>query len=259
MPHAIMSPCAAQMAPDQEHPFYVIGNWKMTGCLTSAQNFVAALPLLPPFVRGMMAFPCVFWHVIRQDLNAKGYDLCAQDCSGYIQGPWTGQISAGMAAEAGCTHSLVGHSERRAWETHHDIEEKTRRLQEHGLQPIICVSSLKQALDLTHTSSFSHQASIKGLLPWIAYEPAVGALAPPDQAFQDLSSLRDLFPHTKILYGGAVNAQTAAHLVPACHGFLAGRSSWHMDSWHALLEVVTQAASSHQKDETINHQQNTLP
>ncbi len=182
----------------------------------------------------------------------KGSDIAlgAQNCSDQDSGAYTGEVSAAMLADCGCTMGLVGHSERRALygENDYTVLAKTRKLLENGIKAVVCVGeTLEQRKALREETVVSEQLNLLiGELSnadWdkviIAYEPVwaigTGETATPEQAQamhafirSELKKVSDsVAEKTLILYGGSVKAANAAEIFakPDVDGGLVGGAS----------------------------------
>jgi triosephosphate isomerase (TIM) len=236
----------------------VIGNWKMNGAIaanaTLAQDinkgWTAAanveLVVCPPFpylasMHAAFAGSAVKWG--------------AQDVSAAQSGAYTGQVSAAMLKEFGCTYVLVGHSERRQGLGEGDtlVAEKAKRALEAGLIPVVCVGeTLAQReagqADVVVLGQLNAVTSLLGDLAdriIVAYEPvwAIGtgktASAQDAQAIhatlrQKLNTCGAL--SVPILYGGSVKADNAASLfaMPDIDGGLIGGAALDAKAFLAI-------------------------
>ena len=119
----------------------VIGNWKMHGA--SVQN-AALLSSLAEYVGACELAVCVpfpyLWQA-RQLLDNSSISWGAQDVSVHEQGAYTGEVSAAMLADLGCSWVLVGHSERRSYhgETDALVAQKAQAALAAGVTPVVCV------------------------------------------------------------------------------------------------------------------------
>jgi triosephosphate isomerase len=218
-------------------PKLVAGNWKMNGSRASVEMLVSGIldqisdsaceiALFPPFV---------FVPMVQEMLLATDIGLGAQNISSHMQGAYTGEVSASMVAEFGCTYVLLGHSERRAYyaETDDKVSEKFTACIESGLHPILCVGeTLKQREEGLTEKIVSQQLQIVldncGIDTFaeatIAYEPVwaigTGISASPQQAEQVHAVIRDVVmqqdsgigQEIRVLYGGSVTAESASSL-----------------------------------------------
>ena len=169
-------------------------------------------------------------------LNTKNYFVGAQNCSEHEKGAYTGEISANIIKSVGCTHILVGHSERRNYfkETDLQLKGKIEQALKNELVPVFCLGeqlaerkSQKHfetvKMQLTEVLQFFAKEIVSDFI--LAYEPVwaigTGETASPRQA-QEMHAfirvcLKEIFDeHTAsqicILYGGSCNAQNAKEL-----------------------------------------------
>jgi triosephosphate isomerase len=174
-------------------------------------------------------------------------------------GAFTGEVSASMIKASGCSHVIVGHSERRKYfgETNESVLRKTVAAIEAGLKPIVCVGELdKKDVEVTLREQF--RAGISPLSNWqfagivIAYEPvwAIGAgkTASPEFAADAhrliRAQVKDRFGAEaangiRILYGGSVKPDNATSLTAQCEidGFLVGGASLDPVSFAELVNL----------------------
>src|SRR5690606_37729219 len=85
--------------------------------------------------------PAVMLHAVADVVTDTAVALGGQDCHMEDAGAHTGDVSAPMLADAGCSFVIVGHSERRAdhGETDAQVRAKAMAAHRHGLCPIVCV------------------------------------------------------------------------------------------------------------------------
>jgi triosephosphate isomerase len=167
-----------------------------------------------------------------------------------IEGPYTGEISATQAKDAGVKFALVGHAERRAMGESDDVvAQKAFSAVMSNISPIICIGEsvhdaggqylqILSAQLLSAISKVPQQARTRIL---IAYEPvyAIGASQPPapHDIHQNLLFIKQTLikecgasvaRKIRLLYGGAVTAETVGEMIatiPELDGFLVGRAS----------------------------------
>ncbi len=212
----------------------------LTG-LSAADSLSCDVAVFPPFPYLTQAADL---------LKGSAIALGAQNCSDQDSGAYTGEVSATMLADCGCTMGLVGHSERRALygEDDYTVLAKTRKLLENGIKAVVCVGeTLEQRKALREETVVSEQLNLLiGELSnadWekviIAYEPVwaigTGETATPDQAQamhafirSELKKVSDsVAEKTLILYGGSVKAANAAEIFakPDVDGGLVGGAS----------------------------------
>ncbi len=244
--------------------FLYVANWKMYLSFNESINFClqnythleqlshnANIIICPSFI----ALACII-EIFKN--NSITIAVGAQNCSEYISGPYTGEISAQTLSQAGTKYCIVGHSERRIiyQETSKVIAQKIKLLYQYNIQPIICIGEtekeyknnttltiLEQQLTLI-VKSIPHNKQII-----IAYEPvwSIGSDIIPEQSelqkiFTWLTEwLTTQFPHNSIdlLYGGSVNATNISQLknIPHINGFLIGKASTDFANF---AKIITQ-------------------
>lgn len=208
---------------------------------------------VPSDVRALIAPPAVFMSDLEVIAGAR---LCGQDVSAHAVGAHTGEISAQMLAEFDCSHTLVGHSERRlSWhEGDALVAEKARRLEAVGICPVICVGESKEIRDSGDAESVVAEqvlASVEGLVsaPVIAYEP-IWAIGSGEAATSEIAeamhraikaALTARFDSpVAVLYGGSVN-DTNARDFTRCEnidGLLVGGASLTAKSFINICQSV---------------------
>ncbi len=224
------------------------GNWKMNG-LTDALDQVKALTdaFPDPDVDVLLCPPATLIAQMAWARGAHPLQIGGQDCHAQTSGAHTGDISAPMLKDAGASHVIVGHSERRAdhGETDATVADKAAAAQAAGLIAIICVGETLAQRDAGDAVAVVTD-QLRGSLPAgstagntvIAYEPvwAIGTGRVPtlDQIAQMHAAIRsalsDALPDAdrmRILYGGSVKGSNAADIFAVDHvdGALVGGAS----------------------------------
>ncbi|USO02626.1 MAG: triosephosphate isomerase [Alphaproteobacteria bacterium] len=183
-----------------------VANWKMNGDKGLCESYKRHL---------MNVIVCPPYPLIHHFQNSA-LTVGAQNCSQYYKGSYTGEVSAEMLKDSGCSYVIVGHSERRAFETEAVVLEKARRVIEAGMTPIICSAELMD-IDLDPKSYM------------IAYEPVwaigTGKTPKPSEIFLMVNAFKMRTECETVLYGGSVNSKNADSLRDACDGFLIGGAS----------------------------------
>lgn len=189
--------------------------------------------------------------------------LTAQDVHWNDEGAFTGEVSAPLLRDVGCSYCIVGHSERRHLfgETNDEVGRKVEALDAHGLAPIVCVGETLEQRDAEETTQVV-RAQLEAALPRsvndaahlvIAYEPvwAIGTgrtARPADaRAVHALirGQLRDRYGDgvaggVRILYGGSVKPDNAAALLEQddIDGALVGGASLDAGSFAAIARAA---------------------
>jgi triosephosphate isomerase len=232
----------------------IAGNWKMYKTPKESLAFLDKfLPIVEGHTRDEIAlFPTMtsLAHVI-DGTRKTNVSAGAQNMHWLNEGPYTGSTSPTMLASIGCTHVLLGHSERRmyAHETDEMVNWKLKAALVHGLTPVVCVgeSLEKRQSGLTEAVlRWQIAAALNGLEPAgsapliVAYEPiwaiGTGSTATPTQAQEAHAIIRreiastlgaERAEQTRILYGGSVKPENASTLMsqPDIDGALVGGAS----------------------------------
>ena len=211
----------------------------MNGSLAESRKLVSALTA---GVAGashtdmLLAPPYVYLPAVKEWLAGSAILLAAQDVSGRQgSGAYTGEVSGAMLADLGCTHVIVGHSERRTLygETDAVVATKFSAAQAAKLVPILCVGETLAERDAGETER-TVQRQLGAVLgaagveafrrAIVAYEPVwaigTGRTATPEQAQEVHALIRAMVAARNatiassltILYGGSVKGANARAL-----------------------------------------------
>ena len=241
-------------------PKLIAGNWKMNGSL----NF--GLTLAKEILNGGSTHNCEYlicppFTVIKSIgdvISGSKITLGGQDCHANMSGAHTGDISANMLSEIGCTYAILGHSERRADHTESDslIKLKAEAAHTSGLTAIICVGEGSteresgKALDIVGQQILdSLPLGAVASNTVIAYEPiwAIGTGKTPtlyqitQMHLHIKSVLNDLISpeeakSIRTLYGGSVNSENSEDILncEGVQGALIGGASLKSESFLAI-------------------------
>jgi triosephosphate isomerase len=247
----------------------VAGNWKMHGSREQNRTLIEALlhpAIIDDAVDCLVLPPFVYLSDVGRALAGTTIRLGAQDLCAETQGAFTGEVSASMLADVGCTHVLVGHSERRTLHGEDDalVARKFAAALAAGLTPVLCVGELlaereagaTEAVVARQLDAVLAVAGTAGLArSVVAYEPVwaigTGRTATPEQAQQVHVFIRrrvaghdaSIAAGLSILYGGSCKAANAAELfgMPDVDGGLIGGASLNAEEflaiWSAAAEV----------------------
>ena len=244
--------------------FLVVGNWKMNGSRASVQALLSAIVSKGRIGCDVLVCPSfVLLDVAFESLQGSNVGLSAQNVDWNKEGAFTGEVSAWMLKEAGCSHALVGHSERRVLlgETDEIVAKKFVAALDNGLWPILCVGeSLSEreagSTEIVVLRQLNAVLNLIGIERFgesiIAYEPvwAIGtgksATAFEANAVHQLirSQLAKESEHIsesiRILYGGSVKPENADELfgMKNIDGALVGGASLDAVSFLAICEAA---------------------
>lgn len=249
-----MQETSSVVAACTTRPALVVGNWKMN------KTYVQAVKLAQELSYKASQFEvetcvCPTHLALRGVANVISFDkaalkLGAQNVSWEADGAFTGEISAQMLKEEGCTYCIVGHSERRQklHESDEQISDKICALIREGVSPILCCGEPLAVYEAGETRNFIQNQLRQALEPLtsklgeaeleelqkvartheapalvLAYEPiwaiGTGKVATPEYANEVCEAIREVLAMlfgeelawcTRILYGGSVKAENAS-------------------------------------------------
>jgi triosephosphate isomerase len=227
----------------------------LDGLLAGVENDIGVdMAVFPPFPYLSQA---------RDMLSGSSIAWGAQSLNPVEKGAHTGEVSAGMLVDLGCSHVLVGHSERRTLygETDEDVASRFEAALAAGLVPVLCVGETLDERESDQTErvvgrqldAVLQRCGVEGFKRAIvAYEPVwaigTGKTASPEQAQAVHAFIRDKFVsqddiiagQLRILYGGSVNGSNAADLFARedIDGGLVGGASLKADDFLAIRNAV---------------------
>jgi triosephosphate isomerase len=249
---------------------FIAANWKMYKTVHEAVVFVKELRSLVKdldHVEIVVAPPFTAVHAAAEAARNSPVAIAVQDIHWEREGAFTGEISAGMAKEAGAEFAIVGHSERRRLfnETDATVNRKVLATLAAGLFPIVCIGETLEERERDETFDVLDRQIKQGLDGLmgdqvaslvLAYEPVwaigTGRNATPEQAgtahAHIRSRLRSWFGGTAadlchILYGGSVKPDNIHELMllPDVDGALVGGASLDI---RAFAEIVARSRQS---------------
>jgi triosephosphate isomerase len=243
----------------------IAGNWKMYKSVAAA---VATVLELKPLVSNanhcevLVAPPFTALKTVADRLEGSNIFVSGQDVAAEgAEGAFTGEVSAEMLREAGCTHVIIGHSERRQYygETDDRVARKARRALDAGLTPIICVGETLEERESGAAEAVVERQIKEGTATLTAadairivaaYEPVwaigTGRAATPEIAQSMHRKVRSVFEKVfgseaasgiRILYGGSVKPENIAEFMsePDVDGALVGGASLQPDSFSKIV------------------------
>jgi triosephosphate isomerase len=242
----------------------IAGNWKLFKKTAQALQLVQDLAPLVKDVEGVEIVIAPSFTVlgpVRSLLFDSKISVAGQDCYWEEEGAFTGEISPGMLIDAGCSHVIIGHSERRQLfgETDENVNKKSKAAIRAGLTAIICIGETLQeresgetfaVLQRQITAALDNLTSSEMAQVILAYEPVwaigTGKTAQDEQAQEAHAFIRqlvaELFSPTvadklRILYGGSVKPDNVDGLMsqPDIDGALVGGASLTAESFASII------------------------
>ncbi|RBP98012.1 triose-phosphate isomerase [Bifidobacterium aemilianum] len=251
----------------------VAGNWKMNFDHLEATYFVQKLAWLLrdahfDYRHCEVALMPTFTSIRSVQVLVEADNLKirygAQAVSVTTQGAFTGDVSADMLSQLGCSYVIVGHSERRKYHPEDDanIVDQVRATLTAGMQPILCVGESseehRQGIELDFAVGQVHDVTRdlneeEAARLIIAYEPVwaigTGQVATPQSAQEASKAMRDdlretFGPHVaqtvRVLYGGSVTSKNAMQMIsqPDVDGFLVGGASLDAEEFARISRLT---------------------
>ena len=241
----------------------IAGNWKMNGRRSDGVQLARDLGLryageAEPPCDLLLCPPFTLLSTVAPAIDGSGVLLGGQDCHTAASGAHTGDIAAEMLADLGCTHVIVGHSERRT--NHGEIDlmvaEKAQAAHRAGLIAVICIGETEAERDAGDTLTVCSR-QIAGSVPSgstaentvIAYEPvwAIGTGRTPTNTDiaevhahirAELSRSLGDADYVRILYGGSVKGANSREIlaVPNVDGALVGGASLNAEDFWTIAQ-----------------------
>jgi triosephosphate isomerase len=244
------------------------GNWKMNhGPSETVRFFADFLNLAEPADDRTVVFfpPAISFAAAREALQGRpDVRLGVQNVYWEASGAFTGELSVGMAKDAGAELVLIGHSERRHvfGETSDETAKKVRAVLDGGLTPVLCVGETieERRADRAEAVVAGQLAPVLSILSAdeigelvVAYEPVwaigTGVTATPRDAAAMHRAVRERLAQAfgreaadavPVLYGGSVKPDNAAELMsqPGVDGVLVGGASLDPRGFAAICRAT---------------------
>lgn len=240
------------------------GNWKMNKTIAESVSFVHMLKTAVSDVKDVdvLVFPTfISTNAVYNEVKGLNIKVGAQNLFWEEKGAFTGEVSASMLKDAGCSYVLIGHSERRQYfgEVDKTVNKKVKAASLNDIVPIVCVGeTLKEREENTtfkvikkqvkeSLSDLSQEEASKLV---IAYEPVwaigTGKTATPQQAQEVHAFIREIYSQlyknaadkVRILYGGSVKPDNVSELMKQSDidGGLVGGASLEVESFIKLVK-----------------------
>ena len=242
----------------------IAGNWKMNGSFASNAGLLDGVRAGAAAVSGELAVcvPAPYLAQVQSALGGSPVRWGAQDVSAHERGAFTGEVSAEMLLEFGCSYVIVGHSERRSYHAESDelVAQKAQQALASGLTPIVCVGETLEEREQGATDAVvsrqlapvldAMRTQLASMV--IAYEPVwaigTGKTATPEMAQQVHARLRAMLAErdaesaqqVRILYGGSMKPDNAKDLLakPDIDGGLIGGASLNASDFLAIAHAA---------------------
>ncbi len=242
----------------------IAGNWKLYKTASEAVELVNSLsPLVKQNndVEIIVAPVFTVLGAVAHAVTGSNIRLAGQDCFWEEEGAFTGEVSPKMLCDAGCSHVIIGHSERRQYfgETDETVNRKIRAALNGGLTVLFCIGETLEEREADKTFVVLKRQVSGGLAGItreqlgnviVAYEPVwaigTGRTATDAQAQEAHSSIREFLTalydqetsdKMRILYGGSVKPENVKGLMTQTDidGALVGGASLKADSFAAIV------------------------
>jgi triosephosphate isomerase len=240
------------------------GNWKMNKTIAESVSFVSMLKAAVSDVKDVDVLVCptfICANAVYNEVKGSNINVGAQDLFWEEKGAFTGEVSASMLKDAGCSYVLVGHSERRQHfgEVDKTVNKKVKAALLNDIVPILCVgetlrereeNAIFKVIEKQVKESLSDLSQEGASRLAIAYEPVwaigTGRTATPQQAQEVHTFIREIYSQlykdaaskVRILYGGSVKPDNVSELMKQSDidGGLVGGASLEVESFVKLVK-----------------------
>ncbi len=245
--------------------FIVAGNWKMNNVIAESEALAKAIKDGVTDVKDgevILAPPFTSLFSVGEIIKGSNVFLAAQNMYYEDKGAFTGEISPGMLRDIGCTHVIIGHSERRKYfhEQDNEVNLKVKKALTAGLTPIMCVGETDEEREKGVTKDVVERQVRQGLNRVekienmvIAYEPVwaigTGKVATSAQAQEVHAFIRGILKEiygsvandVRILYGGSVTKDNIGELIAMedIDGALVGGASLKADGFLGIIRSIS--------------------
>jgi triosephosphate isomerase len=244
----------------------IAGNWKMNLGIQDSCDLVKSIGEGIKDIKDidvLVAPPFINIPAVKDAIGNSNIILSAQNMYYETGGAFTGEVAPQMLVENGCTHVILGHSERRSLfgESSETVNKKVEAAIRAGLIPVVCIGETIEERESGKTFDIIRE-QLEGSLAYfrsnknipsstiVAYEPVwaigTGLTATPEQAQEVHRYIRNWLKENfgqessdriRILYGGSVKPGNAADLMsrPDIDGALVGGASLKPDSFLGII------------------------
>ncbi len=256
----------AELGRTGRREYIVAANWKMNMSAKSVRRFIGRLreTEIPAHLKAVIFPPFPYLHILQDMLRYDRITYGGQDVAKEESGAYTGEVSAAMLADCGCTYALIGHSERRSYygDTPRITAGKAAAALDKGLTPVICIGEsleerragryrdvLKGQLDAVYAGIGERMTGCV-----VAYEPvwAIGTgvipgLSDIEETHGYIHGLLGTMAGNEgktvpVLYGGSVKPDNIRDIASVRHvgGFLIGGASLDIESYTDILGLLSE-------------------
>jgi triosephosphate isomerase len=246
----------------------IAGNWKLNKTTDEAVDLANHIKAGAdaPNVDVLVSPVFTVLAAVAKALEGSKVFLAGQNMHSELSGAYTGEIAPPMLKDVGCTHVILGHSERRQYfgETDEGVAKKTKVALDNGLLPISCVGETLEEREAGKTMDvvgrqvdaiLNAVSADEATRVVIAYEPVwaigTGKVASPEQAQEVHAFIRKRIAEVhgqpvadglRILYGGSVKPDNVKGLMalPDVDGALVGGASLKAESFLKLVHFDKQ-------------------
>jgi triosephosphate isomerase len=244
-------------------------NWKLNKSLKETVEFAEQLhPNIPPDLKCEIIIAPTFLALSTLAAKIKGMpiSIAGQNCYSQNSGAFTGEVSPQFLRDAGASHAILGHSERRTIfkESDADIQKKMTAVLNERLIPIFCVGETLEEREKGQVEQVLERQVVNGLKGIqanpenliVAYEPVwaigTGKVAKSSDAQEAHLFIRGLLRKLygdgsangiRILYGGSVKPDNVTELIsqPDIDGGLIGGASLKVADFAEIIRLIHQA------------------
>jgi len=244
------------------------GNWKMHGTWKQTEEYLQHFVNCPLPVNSeiILFVPFPYLGLMQKTLSGTQIRIGAQNMHSEDRGAFTGEVSADMLVDMGCTHVLIGHSERRSlfFEKGQFLNSKVKKALTKGLTPMYCIGETLAERESDKTVSVLQSQIREGLeglsqddiaKMYFAYEPVwaigTGVNASEEDARSGIAVVREAIASMSsssvsqsvpIVYGGSVKTGNIASYMAhkEVDGGLVGGASLKADDFYSLIQAGMQ-------------------
>ncbi|MCF2555413.1 triose-phosphate isomerase [Faecalicatena contorta] len=245
--------------------YIIAANWKMNMSEKETKKFLEEVKGVPlaDNIKVMIFPPYPYLHLFKEQLRYEKITYGAQDVAKEEKGAYTGEVSAAMLGDMGCSLTLVGHSERRSYygDSSEIVAKKAKAALAYQITPVICIGETLEERqqdrykEVLKTQLDAVYRELGNMLEKciIAYEPVwaigTGVIPTMDQIhethkyiYQILNAYGITDNNIRVLYGGSVNAKNVQEIasVNYVNGFLIGGASLKAESFKSIIGLASE-------------------